>query len=116
MLDSKIIEIYKIAVDFDGTKEEFCSDYTLSSIWGDSKNPVMDNEIIYQRYKLVEKIYNLANCNVLDLAKFLGISNRQFGFKFGIPQHSIESWSMGRRTPPDYVKLILAESCGYFIF
>lgn len=46
---------------------------------------------------------------IKEIAKAHGISNRELARRCGIPIRTVENWSAGTATPPDYV-LTLIES------
>ena len=46
---------------------------------------------------------------IKEIAKAHGISNRELARRCGIPIRTVENWSSGAATPPDYI-LILIES------
>lgn len=37
-----------------------------------------------------------------ELRKSLGLTQKQFGEKYGIPRRTIEDWDRGLKTPPVY--------------
>lgn len=114
MLSTAVVEIYKNALETDYPKEAFASDESLSSVWGDKEDEYVDDETIFKRYELAEKIYDVANGSVMQLVKFTGMTQAKFAKTFGMSVKTVESWSTGKKAPADYVKLLLAESCGYF--
>ena len=46
---------------------------------------------------------------IKEIAKAHGISNRELARRCGIPIRTVENWSSGAATPPDYI-LTLIES------
>lgn len=46
---------------------------------------------------------------IKEIAKAHGISNRELARRCGIPIRTVENWSSGKTTPPEYV-LTLIES------
>lgn len=46
---------------------------------------------------------------IKEIAKAHGISNRELARRCGIPIRTVENWSSGKATPPEYV-LTLIES------
>ena len=46
---------------------------------------------------------------IKEIAKAHGISNRELARRCGIPIRTVENWSTGKATPPEYV-LTLIES------
>lgn len=96
------------------SRDAFTSDWALSSVWDDDGEADIGETEILHRHNLAGKIYDLAHMTVADLAKASGYSNRAFALACGIPLRTMENWSSGANQPPDYVKLLLAESAGYF--
>ena len=110
MLPKTYVTVYLDACARPDTgKDAFVSDWTMSSVWGEPS----DDELTGIS-DTCGKLYDLAHGNVTDLSDIAGLSNRQFAARFGIPQRTMENWSTGVNDPPDYVKLLLAESVGYF--
>jgi putative transcriptional regulator len=50
--------------------------------------------------------------SIEDIRKSTGLTKAAFAKRFHIPLRSIENWEGGQRTPPEYVKLLLAHACG----
>ena len=44
---------------------------------------------------------------VKEIRKITGFSQRQFSEYFKIPLRTVESWEVGKRTPPEYVVRLL---------
>lgn len=47
---------------------------------------------------------------VYEMRQALGLSQKAFGEKYGIPLRTVENWENGYRVPPEYV-LKLLERC-----
>lgn len=58
-------------------------------------------------------IHDTAHMSVKDMVKKSGMSQAKFSEKFCIPKRTVESWCMGERSCPDYVRLMLARLLGY---
>lgn len=44
-----------------------------------------------------------------ELRKAAGLTQQQMSDIFKIPKRTIESWEGGKRTPPEYVKILVCE-------
>lgn len=49
---------------------------------------------------------------IKEIAAAAGISCRKLAERFGIPYRTMEDWSAGKRTPPDYVINMIREILG----
>lgn len=58
----------------------------------------------------LDKAWNMAHISIKDIRARTGLSQAAFAQRFCIPRRTIEDWEAGKRTPPDYVRLLLAES------
>ena len=56
-------------------------------------------------------IWHVANDPFRDFLKLLGLSQTSCARHFCIPLRTVQSWALGERTPPDYVRLMMAEIC-----
>lgn len=61
----------------------------------------------------LENIHDAAHMNVKDMVKKSGMSQAKFAEHFCIPKRTVESWCMGDRSCPDYVRLMMARQLGY---
>jgi DNA-binding transcriptional regulator YiaG len=46
---------------------------------------------------------------VKDLCEFYGIGQTELARRFDIPRRTVQDWHAGRRTPPDYVAMMMEE-------
>lgn len=88
--------------------DSYISALALSSIWGDAP----DAEIPVARIDQLGSIYDAAHRSVTDIAKAAGLSQRKLADRFCIPIRTVEDWCAGKRTPPDYVRLMMQELLG----
>lgn len=58
----------------------------------------------------LDNVWNTAHISIREIRARAGLSQAAFALRFCIPRRTIEDWEAGRRTPPDYVRLLLAES------
>jgi putative transcriptional regulator len=49
---------------------------------------------------------------IAEIRASTGLSQAAFAKRFHISLRAVESWEGGQRTPPEYVKLLLAQVCG----
>lgn len=45
-----------------------------------------------------------------DIVKMSGMTMAEISRRFGIPYRTIQDWSAGKRTPPEYVLRLLDEA------
>ena len=89
-------------------RDAYISDLALSSIWGDGP----DDPIPKHRLEKLESIYDAVHRSVKDIATASGLSQRKLAEGFCIPARTVEDWCAGKRTPPDYVRLMMQECLG----
>lgn len=88
----------------------FISDMGRSAIWGDRPG---DKPPVY-RLQQLGCIWSAVHTGVRNIRKHTGLSQAAFGERFLIPARTIQDWEGGRRTPPDYIRLLLMQSVGMF--
>lgn len=76
-------------------------------VWFDDINQDVD-EIV----KILTDIHYVANCSMRQLVNDSSMTQAAFAERFCIPLRTLEDWVAGRRTPPPYVKLMMAELVG----
>lgn len=86
----------------------FVSDWALSSLWGDQP----DAEIPSQRLAQIGDVWDAAHRSARHIASAAGLSQRQLAERFCIPYRTMEDWCGARRTPPDYVRLMMQMCLG----
>lgn len=57
----------------------------------------------------LEKIWTAAHMSIKDMVKAVGLSKTAFAKEVGIPFRTIQNWSLEERTPPAYIRFLLAE-------
>ena len=62
--------------------------------------------------KILKNIHYAANCSMRQLVSYSRLTQAAFSERFCVPLRTIEEWVGGRRTPPPYVKLMMAELIG----
>lgn len=88
-------------------KELFVSEYGYPE-WFDEISE--DPDVVVDT---LGNIHNVASMSVKDMVKKSGMSQAKFAEKFCIPKRTVESWCMGERSCPDYVRLMMARLLGY---
>lgn len=48
--------------------------------------------------------------NIIDIRALTGLSRRAFAQKYSIPYRTIDDWENERRTPPEWVAVILEKA------
>lgn len=86
-------------------REAYISDLSLSSIWGDGP----EDDIPPARLEQLGSIYDAVHRSIKQIAADAGLTQRKLAERFCIPVRTIEDWCAGKRTPPDYVRLMMQE-------
>lgn len=60
----------------------------------------------------MESIWQAVKMPFSELRAVSGLSQAAFGKRFCIPRRTIEDWESGNRTPPVYLRLLLADNLG----
>ena len=66
----------------------------------------------YSRTQLLlgaEAMEKLSMRCINEMVAAVGLSKTNFAKETGIPFRSIQNWSLGERTPPVYIRFLLAE-------
>lgn len=87
-------------------REAFISDWALSSVWEDAEDaPIPDG-----RADAIGAVWDTAHLTIRDIRASTGLSQVAFAQRFCIPRRTVEDWEAGRRSCPDYVRLLLARA------
>ena len=85
-------------------REEFISDWSFSSIWGD--DPEEDN-IPQSRIDYLTNLWEDAHKSVREIRSMTGLTRAAFGAMYKIPARTIENWEYDRTQIPVYIRLAL---------
>lgn len=91
-------------------RDEFISDYALSSAWGDTA----DVEIPDQRISDLSALWDVAHTSIREIRAFTGLTRTDFALRYLIPYRSVENWERGDSQCPDYVRFLLALATGFY--
>lgn len=87
-------------------RDEFISDWALSSIWGDAP----EANIPQERINHLAQIWDAAHMNVKEICKEAKLTQAQFATKFCIPKRTVEDWCRGVSKCPDYTRLLIIKA------
>ena len=107
MTDKQFNTLFSAALSSDD-RDAFVSASTLSAIWGDPEGA----EIPPERIAAVSGIWDAAHASIRDIRACTGLTQAAFCTRFCIPRRTVEDWEAGRRSCPDYVRLLLAQAAG----
>jgi len=109
MNDKVFRMIYKDAGEY---KDPFmyASDWALSSTFMDPENPAA--ELSPDVYQELITLWHIANDDFRDFLALIGLNQTQCSNRFCIPLRTIQSWALGERAAPPYVRLMMAELSG----
>lgn len=105
-MNNNLSKLWSKAVT-DSNRELFVSDWSTSSIWGPMESLTDDQLLDIADY--VGRVWDAAHMTTKDIIKSTGMSQAAFAEHFCIPKRTVESWCMGDRKPPDYVRLMMAQ-------
>ena len=90
-------------------REIFVSAWLLSEIWGDQ-----EDEIPPGRADDLGQLWDVAHVTIRDIRAHTGLTQAAFSTRYCIPRRTIEEWEAGRRTCPNYLRLLLAQAAGMY--
>lgn len=85
-------------------RDAYISDWALSSIWEDPE----DAPIPAERIENLGRIWDVVHMDMRDICKAADLTQTALAQKFCIPMRTVSDWCRGLRTPPDYVRLLIA--------
>ena len=93
-----------------GDRDYYISEWSTSIIWGPQEE-MADNDLLTIAAYL-GKLWDAAHMTVRELCTAAGLTQTDFAVRFCIPKRTVEDWCAGKRTPPDYLRLMIADAIG----
>lgn len=110
MTDKQFYILFGDALDT-ANRDGFVSDWAVDMIfWGDQE----DSEIPPERIAAISGIWDVAHATIRDIRTYTGLTQAAFSTRYCIPRRTIEEWEAGRRTCPNYLRLLLAQAAGMY--
>ena len=91
-------------------RDRYVSEWSTSSIWR-LPEELGDNDLLGAADKLGQ-IWDIAHMSVKGICQAAGLTQAALAQRFCIPKRTIEDWCTAKRTPPDYIRLMMAEALG----
>lgn len=88
--------------------DAYASDVALSLLGPDDPEQEVDMEL----FEHLRTLWHVANDPFKTLLERMGINQAQCSVRFCIPLRTVQDWAGERRTPPPYVRLMMAELTG----
>lgn len=107
MTDKQIYQLYGEAANYTDP-DAFASDAALSLL--DPENH--DQEVDMVMFEQLRTLWHVANAPFKELLELIGLTQTECSMRFCIPLRTVQDWAGERRTPPDYVRLMMAEAIG----
>lgn len=107
MTDKQIYQLFGEAANYTDP-DAFASDAALSLL--DPDNP--GQEVDMGAFEQLRTLWHVANDPFRTLLERMGLSQTQCSTRFCIPLRTVQGWAEGSRTPPPYVRLMMAELAG----
>lgn len=107
MTNEQIYRIFGEAANYTDP-DAFASDATLSLMSPEDPDQEIDMNLVLQLRTMWE-VYHLP---FKDLMNRMDLNQSQCSRRFCIPLRTVQDWAGGRRTPPAYLKLMMAEAIG----
>ncbi len=105
MTDKQIYRLYGEAANYTDP-DAFASDAALSLLDPDDPGQEADMALFEQLCTL----WHIANDPFKSLLERMGLNQTQCSTRFCIPLRTVQDWAGDRRTPPPYVRLMMAEA------
>ena len=96
------------AVDDAAGRDEFVSEWALSSVWGDAP----DADIPQERIEWLGSLYDVLTMPPKELLTITGRSARRTAMHWGIKTRTAEDWASGKNRMLPYARLMLASEAG----
>lgn len=109
-MDNKFFDALWRAAAETSDREEYVSEWALSSIWGDPEGA----DIPEERIKTLGDLWDVAHASIRDIRAYTGLKRTDFALRYLIPYRTIENWERGDSQCPDYVRLLLAQATGFY--
>lgn len=107
MTDKQIYRLYGEAANY-ADPDAFASDTALSLL--DPGDPGQEVDMVL--FKQLRTLWHTANDPFKTLLERMGLSQSECSRRFCIPLRTLQDWTGERRTPPPYVRLMMAELAG----
>lgn len=90
--------------------DEYVSDLSLSSVWGDAP----DTPIPLGRLDQLRSIYAAVNRPVREIVSAAGMTQAAVTVRLCIPRRTLQDWCRGVRECPPYTRLMMQQCLGLF--
>ena len=105
MTDKQINQLFGETANY-ADPDAFASDAALSLL--DPDNP--GQEVDMGLFEQLRILWHVANDPFKSLLERIGLNQTQCSTRFCIPRRTVQDWAGNRRTPPPYVRLMMAEA------
>lgn len=107
MSDKQVFRLYGEAANYTDP-DAFASDAALSLLDPDNPGQEIDMALVDQ----LRTLWHVANDPFKALLKRMGLNQVQFACRFCVPLRTVQAWAGEKRTPPPYLRLMMAEAVG----
>lgn len=108
MTDKQIYAIFGETANYTDP-DAFASDVAISLLDPEDPGKEADMELAEQ----LRILWHVANDPFRTFLYSLGLSQTQCSMRFCIPLRTVQDWIGERRTPPPYIRLMMAEALGF---
>lgn len=91
-------------------RDEFVSEFAISSLWGDADGA----PITAERLRDLGKLWDAAHMTVKDIRQHLGLNQQEFAARFLLSHRTVQNWEYGATKCPEYVRLLLLQATGLY--
>ena len=91
--------------------DAFVSDLLLSAAFIDPNDPEAQPDL--SQTDPLRRIWQAATLPIRDLLPAMGLTQTALSKRYGIPLRTVQGWAGETRTPPLWLRLILADLAGW---
>lgn len=110
MTDTQITHAFSEAPNYKDP-DAFISDLLLSSAFVDPDNPADEPDLTL--IDPLRRIWQASTLPFKSLLSELGLTQTGLSKRYGIPLRTIQGWAGETRTPPPWLRLMLADLAGW---
>lgn len=110
MTDTQITHAFSEAPAYSDA-DAFVGDLLTSAVFLDPDNPTEEPDLT--QADALRRIWQAAVLPIRELLPAMGLTQTGLSRRYGIPLRTVQDWAGERRTPPHWLRLMLADLAGW---
>lgn len=110
MTDPQITHAFSEAPAYSDA-DAFVGDLLTSAAFLDPDNPAEEPDLT--QVEPLRRIWQAATLPIRDLLPAMGLTQTALSKRYGIPLRTVQGWAGETRTPPPWLRLMLADLAGW---